>query len=127
MPELPGGALYFTPINTAATYNNQFPADMAHVTAWKQPTSAPVVVSLRLRRRSHSALGGFMKRGESPYVSALWKYFRENVQNTQTLHLIRSATAKHFLLIQIQVCWDVEPRMFRQALYEFHIPSFKWH
>ncbi len=128
---LEGGTIFPHAINTAATYNNQFPADMAHVTAIEtadlghQWLFAPVLDVARtpLWGRFYETLG------ESPYVSAtMGSIFVRTVQNDPDIAPYKiAATAKHFLTYS-------EPKygfdrgavdISEQSLYEFHVPSFR--
>lgn len=128
---LEGGTIFPHAINTAATYNNQFPADMAHVTAIEtsdighQWLFAPVfdVARTPLWGRFYETLG------ESPYVSAtMGSIFVKTVQNeTEIAPYKIGATAKHFLAYSDpKYGWDRGVTdVSDQALYEFHVPSFK--
>ena len=128
---LEGGTIFPHAINTAATYNNQFPADMAHVTAIEtadighQWLFAPVLDVARtpLWGRFYETLG------ESPYVSAtMGSIFVKTVQSEPDIAPYKiGATAKHFLSYSDpKYGWDRGPAdISDQALYEFHVPSFK--
>ena len=128
---LEGGTIFPHAINTAATYNNQFPADMAHVTAIEtadighQWLFAPVLDVARtpLWGRYYETLG------ESPYVSAtMGSIFVKTVQNEADIAPYKiAATAKHFFAYSDpKYGWDRGPvDVSEQALYEFHLPSFK--
>jgi beta-glucosidase len=128
---LEGGTVFPHAINTAATYNNQFPADMAHVTAIEtadighQWLFAPVfdIARTPLWGRYYETLG------ESPYVSAtMGTIFVKAVQeNTEIAPYKIAATAKHFFAYSDpKYGWDRGPvDVSDQALYEFHLPSFK--
>ena len=126
-----GATIFPHAINTAATYNNQFPADMAHVTAIEtadlghQWLFAPVLDVARtpLWGRFYETLG------ESPYVSAtMGSIFVKTVQNDPDIAPYKiAATAKHFLAYsEPKYGWDRSATdISEQALYEFHVPSFK--
>lgn len=128
---LEGATIFPHAINTAATYNNQFPADMANVTAIEtadlghQWLFAPVLDVARtpLWGRFYETLG------ESPYVSAtMGSIFVKTVQENQDIAPYRiAATAKHFFAYSDpKYGWDRGPvDISDQALYEFHLPSFK--
>ncbi|HEY3403281.1 MAG TPA: glycoside hydrolase family 3 N-terminal domain-containing protein [Ohtaekwangia sp.] len=128
---LEGGTVFPHAINTAATYNNQFPADMAHVTAIEtadighQWLFAPVLDLARtpLWGRYYETLG------ESPYVAAtMGSIFVKTVQNNAEIAPYKiAATAKHFFAYSDpKYGWDRGPvDVSEQALYEFHLPSFK--
>lgn len=128
---LEGATIFPHAINTAATYNNQIPADMAHVTAIEtadlghQWLFAPVLDIARtpLWGRFYETLG------ESPYVSAtMGSVFVKTVQENKAIAPYRiAATAKHFFAYSDpKYGWDRGPvDMSDQALYEFHLPSFK--
>jgi beta-glucosidase len=128
---LEGGTIFPHAINTAATYNNSFAADMARVTAMEtahlghQWLFAPVLDIARtpLWARFYETLG------ESPYVaSTMGSIFVKTVQNEKEFAPFRiGATAKHFLAYSDpKYGWDRGPAdISSQALYEFHIPSFQ--
>jgi beta-glucosidase len=128
---LEGGTIFPHAINTAATYNNQFAADMAHVTAMEtadighQWLFAPVLDVARtpLWGRFYETLG------ESPYVSAtMGSIFVKTVQQDSSIAPYKiAATAKHFLAYsEPKYGWDRSPiDISEQSLYEFHVPSFK--
>jgi beta-glucosidase len=128
---LEGSTIFPHGINTAATYNNQFPADMAHVTAVEtadighQWLFAPVLDVARtpLWGRFYETLG------ESPYVSAtMGSIFVKTIQEEKDIAPYKiAATAKHFLAYsEPKYGWDRGPvDISEQSLYEFHVPSFK--
>lgn len=128
---LEGATIFPHAINTAATYNNQFAADMAHVTAIEtadlghQWLFAPVLDVARtpLWGRFYETLG------ESPYVvSTMGSIFVKTVQNSKEIAPYKiGATAKHFFAYSDpKYGWDRGPvDISEQALYEFHLPSFK--
>jgi beta-glucosidase len=128
---LEGSTIFPHAINTAATYNNQFAADMAHVTAIEtadlghQWLFAPVLDIARtpLWGRFYETLG------ESPYVSAtMGSIFVKTVQDNKEIAPYRiAATAKHFFAYSDpKYGWDRGAAdISDQALYEFHLPSFK--
>ncbi len=128
---LEGGTIFPQGINTAASYNNQFPVDMAHVTAIEtadlghQWLFAPVLDIARtpLWGRFYETLG------ESPYVSAtMGSLFVKTIQNDPDITPYKiAATTKHFLgYSDPKYGWDRGPSdISDQALYEFHLPSFK--
>lgn len=128
---LEGATIFPHAINTAATYNNQFPADMAHVTAIEtadlghQWLFAPVFDLARtpLWGRFYETLG------ESPYVSAtMGSIFVKTVQENKDIAPYKiAATAKHFFAYSDpKYGWDRGPvDLSEQTLYEFHLPPFK--
>lgn len=128
---LEGGTVFPHAINTAATYNNQFPADMGYVTAIEtadvghQWLFAPVfdIARTPLWGRFYETLG------ESPYVSAtMGSIFVKAVQtNSEIAPYKIGATAKHFFAYSDpKYGWDRGPvDVSEQALYEFHLPPFK--
>ncbi|HRI80054.1 MAG TPA: glycoside hydrolase family 3 N-terminal domain-containing protein, partial [Cyclobacteriaceae bacterium] len=128
---LEGGTVFPHALNTAATYNNQFPADMGHVTAIEtadlghQWLFAPVLDVARtpLWGRYYETLG------ESPYVSGtMGSIFVKAVQNDAEIAPYKiAATAKHFLAYsEPKYGWDRGPvDISEQSLYEFHVPSFR--
>jgi beta-glucosidase len=128
---LEGGTIFPHALNTAATYNNQFPADMAHVTAIEtadlghQWLFAPVLDVARtpLWGRYYETLG------ESPYVAAtMGSIFVKTIQNDpEILPYKIAATAKHFLAYSDpKYGWDRGATIISdQELYEFHVPPFK--
>jgi len=126
-----GATIFPHAINTAATYNNQFPADMAHVTAVEiadvghQWLFAPVLDVARtpLWGRYYETLG------ESPYVSStMGSIYVKTIQSeTEIAPYKIAATAKHFLAYSDPKSgWDRTPvDISEQTLYEIHVPSFK--
>jgi beta-glucosidase len=126
-----GSTIFPHAINTAATYNNQFAADMAHVTAIEtadlghQWLFAPVLDIARtpLWGRFYETLG------ESPYVaSTMGSIFVKSVQEDKDIAPYKiAATAKHFFAYSDpKYGWDRGPvDISDQALYEFHLPSFR--
>ncbi|HEX5167748.1 MAG TPA: glycoside hydrolase family 3 N-terminal domain-containing protein [Cyclobacteriaceae bacterium] len=128
---LEGGTVFPHAINTAATYNNQFPADMAYVTAIEtadighQWLFAPVLDIARtpLWGRYYETLG------ESPCVSAtMGSIFVKEIQENKDIAPYKiAATAKHFLAYSDpKYGWDRGATVIsEQELYEFHVPSFK--
>jgi len=128
---LAGGTVFPHALNTAATYNNQFPADMAHVTAIEtadighQWLFAPVLDLARtpLWGRYYETLG------ESPYVaSTMAAIYVKAVQTDADIAPYKiAATAKHYLAYSDpKYGWDRgETDISDQALYEYHVPAFK--
>lgn len=128
---LAGGTVFPHALNTAATYNNQFAADMAHVTAIEtadighQWLFAPVLDIARtpLWGRYYETLG------ESPYLSkTMASIYIKTVQAEAEIAPYKiAATAKHFLgYSDPKYGWDRgETDMSEQAMYEYHVPSFK--
>lgn len=128
---LEGATIFPQAINTAATYNNEFPAQMGRITAIEtadlghQWLFAPVFDLARtpLWGRYYETLG------ESPYVSAtMGSIFVKAVQEEKDIAPYKiGATAKHFLAYSDpKYGWDRGPvDISDQALYEFHVPSFK--
>jgi beta-glucosidase len=126
-----GATIFPHGINTAATYNNQFPADMAYVTAVEtadlghQWLFAPVLDVARtpLWGRFYETLG------ESSYVSAtMGSIYVKGIQENKDIAPYKiAATAKHFFAYSDpKYGWDRGPvDVSEQALYEFHLPSFK--
>jgi beta-glucosidase len=127
-----GATIFPHAINTAATYNNQFAADMAYVTAIEtadlghQWLFAPVLDVARtpLWGRFYETLG------ESPYVaSTMGSIFVKTIQgnNNDIAPYKIAATAKHFFAYSDpKYGWDRGPvDISDQALYEFHLPSFR--
>lgn len=128
---LEGSTIFPHALNTAATYNNQFPADMAYVTAIEtadighQWLFAPVLDIARtpLWGRYYETLG------ESPYVSStMGSIYLKGIQENQDIAPYKiGATAKHFLAYSDpKFGWDRGATIIsEQELYEFHVPSFK--
>ena len=128
---LEGGTIFPHAINTAATYNNQIPVDIAHVTAIEtadlghQWLFAPVFDLGRtpLWGRFYESLGG------SPYVSStMGSIFVKTVQNDPDIAPYKiGATAKHFLgYSDPKNGWDRGPSDFSdQTMYEFYVPPFQ--
>jgi beta-glucosidase len=128
---LEGGTIFPHAINTAATYNNQFPADMAHVTAIETADIGHQWLFAPVLDLSRTPLWGrfYETLGESPYVSAtMGSIFVKTVQNDPAIAPYKiAATAKHFLgYSDPKNGWDRGPADFSdQTLYEFYVPSFK--
>ncbi len=128
---LTGGTIFPHAINTACTFNNEFPANMAHVTAneiadighlWN---FAPVLDLARtpLWGRFYETLG------ESPYqVATMGAIFTKTLQADTSIAPYRiAATAKHFLAYSDPKSgWDRTPvDLSTQTLYEMHLPPFR--
>jgi len=128
---LEGGTIFPHAINTAATYNNQFPADMAHVTAIETADVGHQWLFAPVLDLSRTPLWGrfYETLGESPYVAAtMGSIFVKTVQNDSSIAPYKiAATAKHFLgYSDPKNGWDRGPADFSdQTLYEFYVPSFK--
>lgn len=128
---LEGGTIFPHAINTAATYNNQFPADMAHVTAIETADIGHQWLFAPVLDLSRTPLWGrfYETLGESPYVAAtMGSIFVKTVQNDSSIAPYKiAATAKHFLgYSDPKNGWDRGPSDFSdQTLYEFYVPSFK--
>lgn len=126
-----GGTVFPHAINTAATYNNQFPADMAHVTAIETADVGHEWLFAPVLDLSRTPLWGrfYETLGESPYVAAtMGSIFVKTVQNDTFIAPYKiAATAKHFLgYSDPKNGWDRGPADFsEQTLYEFYVPSFK--
>ncbi len=128
---LEGGTIFPQAINTAATYNNQFPADMAHVTAIETADLGHLWLFAPVLDLSRTPLWGryYETLGESPYVSAtMGSIFVKTVQSDPDIAPYKiAATAKHFFAYSDpKNGWDRGPSdISEQTLYEFHLPSFK--
>jgi beta-glucosidase len=128
---LKGGTVFPHAINTAATYNNQFPADMAHVTAIETADIGHLWLFAPVLDVARTPLWGryYETLGESPYVSkTMSTIFINTIQSeTEIAPYKMAATAKHFLgYSDPKYGWDRgETDMSEQAMYEFHVPSFR--
>ncbi len=128
---LAGGTVFPHAINTAATYNNQFPADMAHVTAIETADLGHLWLFAPVLDIARTPLWGryYETLGESPYVSkTMATIFIKTIQSeTEIAPYKMAATAKHFLgYSDPKYGFDRgETDMSEQAMYEFHVPSFK--
>ncbi|HEY8938031.1 MAG TPA: glycoside hydrolase family 3 N-terminal domain-containing protein [Cyclobacteriaceae bacterium] len=126
-----GGTIFPHAINTAATYNNQFPADMAHVTAIETADLGHQWLFAPVLDLSRTPLWGrfYETLGESPYVaSTMASIYVKTVQNDPDIAPYKiAATAKHFLgYSDPKNGWDRGAADFSdQTLYEFYVPSFK--
>jgi len=126
-----GATIFPHAINTAATYNNQFPADMAHVTAIETADVGHQWLFAPVLDLSRTPLWGrfYETLGESPYVAAtMGSIYVKTVQNDSAIAPYKiGATAKHFFAYSDpKYGWDRGPvDVSEQALYEFHLPSFK--
>ncbi len=114
-------------INTAATYNNQVPADMAHVTAIETADLGHQWLFAPVLDLSRTPLWGkfYETLGESPYVAAtMGSIYVKTVQNDPSIAPYKiAATAKHFFAYSDpKYGWDRGPvDISEQALYEFHL------
>jgi beta-glucosidase len=128
---LEGGTIFPHAINTAASYNNQLPVDMAHVTAIETADIGHQWLFAPVLDLSRTPLWGrfYESLGESPYVSAtMGSIYVKTVQNDPDIAPYKiAATAKHFLgYSDPKNGWDRGPADFSdQTLYEFYVPSFK--
>ena len=128
---LAGGTVFPHAINTAATYNNQFPADMAHVTAVETADIGHLWLFAPVLDVARTPLWGryYETLGESPYVSkTMSSIFIKTIQSEPEIAPYKmAATAKHFLgYSDPKYGWDRgETDMSEQAMYEYHVPSFK--
>ncbi len=128
---LEGGTIFPHAINTAATYNNQFPADMAHVTAIETADIGHLWLFAPVLDLARTPLWGrfYETLGESPYVSkTMGGIFVKTVQSDAEAAPYKiAASAKHFLgYSDPKYGWDRGATDFsEQAMYEFHVPSFK--
>jgi beta-glucosidase len=128
---LAGGTVFPHAINTAATYNNQFPSDMAHVTAIETADLGHQWLFAPVFDLGRTPLWGrfYETLGESPYVSkTMGSIFVKAVQSDPDIAPYKiAATAKHFLgYSDPKYGWDRgETDMSEQAMYEYHVPSFK--
>lgn len=128
---LEGGTVFPHAINTAASYNNQIPADMAHVTAIETADIGHQWLFAPVFDLGRTPLWGrfYETLGESPYVSAtMGSIFVKTVQNeTEIAPYKIAATAKHFLgYSDPKNGWDRGPSDFSdQTLYEFYVPPFQ--
>ena len=128
---LEGGTVFPHAINTAASYNNQIPADMAHVTAIETADIGHQWLFAPVFDLGRTPLWGrfYESLGESPYVSAtMGTIFVKTVQGeTEIAPYKIGATAKHFLgYSDPKNGWDRGPSDFSdQTMYEFYVPSFQ--
>lgn len=128
---LEGGTVFPHAINTAASYNNQIPADMAHVTAIETADIGHQWLFAPVFDLGRTPLWGrfYESLGESPYVSAtMGSTFVKMVQNeTEIAPYKIAATAKHFLgYSDPKNGWDRGPSDFSdQTLYELYVPPFQ--
>ncbi len=128
---LEGGTIFPHAINTAASYNNQIPADMAHVTAIETADIGHQWLFAPVFDLGRTPLWGrfYESLGESPYVSAtMGSIFVKTVQGeTEIAPYKIGATAKHFLgYSDPKNGWDRGPSDFSdQTMYEFYVPSFQ--
>lgn len=128
---LTGGTIFPHAINTAATYNNKFAADMAHVTAIETADIGHQWIFAPVLDLARTPLWGrfYETLGESPYVvSMMGSVFVKTLQNDSSIAPYKiAATAKHFLAYSDPKSgWDRTPvDISEQTLYEMHVPSFK--
>jgi len=128
---LEGGTIFPHAINTAASYNNQIPADIAHVTAIETADIGHQWLFAPVFDLGRTPLWGrfYESLGESPYVSAtMGTIFVKTVQSEPDIAPYKmGATAKHFLgYSDPKNGWDRGPSDFSdQTMYEFYVPSFQ--
>jgi beta-glucosidase len=128
---LTGGTIFPHAINTAATYNNKFAADMAHVTAIETADIGHQWIFAPVLDLARTPLWGrfYETLGESPYVaSTMGSIFVKTLQQDTSIAPYKiAATAKHFLAYSDPKSgWDRTPvDISEQTLYEMHVPSFK--
>ncbi len=128
---LTGGTIFPHAINTAATYNNKFAADMAHVTAIETADIGHQWIFAPVLDLARTPLWGrfYETLGESPYVaSTMGSIFIKKLQGDSSIAPYKiAATAKHFLAYSDPKSgWDRTPvDISEQTLYEIHVPSFK--
>ncbi|MFN8334540.1 MAG: glycoside hydrolase family 3 N-terminal domain-containing protein [Cyclobacteriaceae bacterium] len=128
---LEGGTIFPHAINTAATYNNKFPADMAHVTAIETADIGHQWIFAPVLDLARTPLWGryYETLGESPYVaSTMGSIFVKTLQSDSAIAPYKiAATAKHFLAYSDPKSgWDRTPvDISEQTLYEMHVPAFK--
>lgn len=128
---LEGSTIFPHAINTAATYNNKFPEEMARVTAIETADLGHQWLFAPVFDLSRTPLWGrfYETLGESPYVAAtMGSIFVKTVQDEKSIAPYKiGATAKHFLAYSDpKYGWDRGPSdISDQALYEFHVPPFK--
>lgn len=128
---LTGGTIFPHAINTAATYNNKFPAAMAHVTAIETADIGHQWIFAPVLDLARTPLWGryYETLGESPYVaSTMGSIFVKTLQSDTTIAPYKiAATAKHFLAYSDPKSgWDRTPvDISEQTLYEMHVPAFK--
>lgn len=128
---LAGGTIFPHAINTAATYNNRFAADMAHVTAMETADIGHQWIFAPVLDLARTPLWGrfYETLGESPYVaSTMGSIFVKTLQQDSTIAPYKiAATAKHFLAYSDPKSgWDRTPvDISEQTLYEMHVPAFQ--
>lgn len=128
---LEGATIFPHAINTAATYNNQFPKDMANVTAMETADLGHRWLFAPVFDLARTPLWGrfYETLGESPYVSStMGSIFVKTIQENENIAPYRiAATAKHFFAYSDpKYGWDRGPvDLSEQTLYEVHLPSFK--
>jgi len=128
---LEGGTIFPHAINTAATYNNQIPADIAHVTAIETADIGHQWLFAPVFDLGRTPLWGrfYESLGESPYVSStMGSIFVKAIQSDPDIAPYKiGATAKHFLgYSDPKNGWDRGPSDFSdQTMYEFYVPPFQ--
>lgn len=128
---LTGGTIFPHAINTAATYNNTFPAAMAHVTAIETADIGHQWIFAPVLDLARTPLWGryYETLGESPYVaSTMGSIFVKTLQQDSSIAPYKiAATAKHFLAYSDPKSgWDRTPvDISEQTLYEMHVPAFQ--
>jgi len=128
---LEGATIFPHAINTAATYNDQFIADMAHVTAVETADLGHLWLFAPVLDVARTPLWGrfYETLGESPYlVSRMGSIYVKTVQNDPDIAPFKiAATAKHFLgYSDPKYGWDRgASEISEQTMYEIFLPPFR--
>lgn len=118
-------------INTAATFNNQFPADMASVTAIEAADVGHQWIFGPVLDVARTPLWGrfYETLGESPYqVTTMGTIYTKAIQDVNEIAPYKiAASAKHFLgYSDPKSGWDRTPaEISDQTLYEIFVPPFQ--
>ncbi|MBX2966844.1 MAG: glycoside hydrolase family 3 C-terminal domain-containing protein [Cyclobacteriaceae bacterium] len=128
---LAGGTIFPHAINTACTFNNEFPANMAHVTANEVADIGHLWIFAPVFDLGRTPLWGrfYETLGESPYQAAtMGSIFTKALQSDTTIAPYKiAASAKHFFAYSDPKSgWDRTPTdLSTQTLYELHLPPFR--
>lgn len=128
---LAGGTIFPHAINTACTFNNEFPANMAHVTANEVADIGHLWNFAPVLDLGRTPLWGrfYETLGESPYqVATMGTIYAKALQADTSIAPYKiAASAKHFIAYSDPKSgWDRTPvDVSTQTLYEMHLPPFR--
>lgn len=128
---LEGGTIFPHAINTAATFDNQVPADMGYVTSMEVADLGHLWLFGPVCDLARTPLWGrfYETLGESPYEAStmVTAYIHAVMNNPDIAPYKMTCTAKHFIAYSDPKSgWDRTPTdISMQTLYEMHVPAFR--